>query len=49
MNSVELAFVQFTNTWGQGEDKRSFEGRKQFAVDHLYDIMESARAPMENL
>lgn len=40
--------LQLTNTWGQGEDKKSYDGRKDFALEHLYDIMESARAPLDH-
>lgn len=40
--------MQLANTWAHGVDKLSFDQRRQFVLDNLYDILESAANPLEH-
>ena len=42
---LKAYLVQLANTWGNGEDKKSFKGRQEFAKDNLDLVLESAREP----
>ena len=37
--------LQVANLYGKGADKLSFDGRVQFARDHMHEIFDSADNP----
>lgn len=47
MLSIWGIVPQIANMWGNGVDKLSFEGRRQFVQESIEDIRASARDPFE--
>ena len=39
--------MQVANLYGQGADKLSFDGRVQFARDHMFEILDAAEHPFD--
>lgn len=47
-HGLDWLFVHFANLWGQGEDKRSFDGRRRFTRAHLPQVLAAAQDPLAN-